>query len=73
MNLAAIIEIIIVCVYFALPFEPAAVPGNENFSWLAVNYAPILVGITFLLLWIWWHLSVKNWFKGPIRQVKEID
>jgi hypothetical protein len=18
-----------------------------------------------LLLWIWWHVSVKNWFKGP--------
>jgi hypothetical protein len=69
LNLVAITEIAIVCFYFILPFEPAAVPGNDNFSWLAVNYAPILVGCTLLFLWIWWHLSVKNWFKGPIRQL----
>jgi hypothetical protein len=23
------------------------------------------VGVTLLALWIWWHASVKNWFKGP--------
>jgi amino acid transporter len=71
MNLAAMIEIVVVCVYFVLPFEPAAVPGNKDFSWLAVNYAPILVGITLLLLWVWWHLSVKKWFVGPIRQLDD--
>jgi len=68
MNLVAIIEIIIISIYFILPFEPAAVPGDKNFTWVAVNYAPILVGITLLMLWIWWQLSVKNWFKGPIKQ-----
>lgn len=71
MNLAAMLEIAIVCIYFILPFEPAAVPGHKNFSWLAVNYAPILVGITLLFLWIWWHLSVKKWFTGPIRQLNQ--
>jgi len=69
MNLLAVIETAIICVYFILPFEPAAVPGNAHFSWLAVNYAPILVGLTLLFLWIWWHLSVKKWFKGPIKQL----
>ena len=71
MNLVALFEIAVVCIYFILPFEPAAVPGNENFTWLAVNYAPILVGITLLFLWVWWHSSVKKWFKGPIRQLEE--
>ncbi|WP_153798191.1 amino acid permease [Foetidibacter luteolus] len=65
----AMLEIIVVCIYFILPFEPSAVPGSENFTWLAVNYAPILVGLTLLFLWIWWHLSVKKWFKGPIKQL----
>ena len=69
MNLIAVFEIAIMCVYFVLPFEPAAVPGNGAFTWVAVNYAPILVGITLLALWIWWHLSVKKWFKGPIRTI----
>ncbi|MGC4037563.1 MAG: amino acid permease [Chitinophagaceae bacterium] len=69
MNILAIAEIAIMCVYFILPFEPAAVPGNADFTWLAVNYAPILVGLTLLFLWIWWHLSVKKWFKGPVKTI----
>jgi len=69
MNLVAIAEIVIISIYFILPFEPAAVPGNENFTWVAVNYAPILLGLTLLVLWIWWELSVKNWFTGPKRTI----
>ncbi len=69
MNLLAIVEIIIISIYFVMPFEPAAVPGNENFTWVAVNYAPILVGLTLLFLWVWWHLSVKKWFVGPIKNI----
>jgi hypothetical protein len=69
MNLVAIIEILIVSFYFILPFEPSAVPGNKNFTWLAVNYAPILVGFILLSLWIWWHLSVKFWFNGPVKTI----
>ncbi|HEX4849701.1 MAG TPA: amino acid permease [Puia sp.] len=71
MNLVAVIEIALTAIYFIMPFEPAAVPGNKDFTWLAVNYAPILLGVTILLLWIWWNLSVKKWFKGPIRTVNE--
>jgi amino acid transporter len=69
MNLLAIIEIVIVSVYFVLPFEPAAVPGNKDFSWVAVNYAPILLGLTLFILWIWWQVSVKHWFTGPKRTI----
>ncbi|MES1219913.1 MAG: amino acid permease [Bacteroidota bacterium] len=69
MNLVAVIEIVVMCFYFVMPFEPAAIPGNENFTWVAVNYAPILLGITLVLLWVWWLLSVKKWFKGPIRTI----
>ncbi|MEK6780601.1 MAG: amino acid permease [Bacteroidota bacterium] len=65
MNLIAIVEILVISIYFILPFEPSAVPGNENFSWLAVNYAPILVGALFFTLWVWWHLSAKKRFTGP--------
>jgi amino acid transporter len=69
MNLAAVIEILIISVYFMMPFEPAAIPGREGFTWVAVNYAPLLVGTTFLVLWLWWEFSVKKWFKGPVRNV----
>ena len=34
-----------------------------------MNYTPLLVGATLILLYIYWHVSVKKWFTGPIRQV----
>ena len=49
MNLVAMIEIVVMCFYFIMPFEPAAVPWNKNFTWVAVNYAPILLGITLII------------------------
>jgi hypothetical protein len=30
-----------------------------------VNYAILVVPGALLILWVWWHLSVKNWFTGP--------
>jgi amino acid transporter len=69
MNLLAIFEIGIITIYFILPFEPAAIPWNRKFSWVAVNYAPILVGLTLIFLWVWWRLSVRNWFKGPKKTI----
>lgn len=69
MNLVAILEIVIVCVYFIMPFEPAAIPGNKDFTWIAVNYAPILVGITLIFLWFYWTFSARHWFNGPKRTI----
>ena len=58
-------EIAVISIYFILPFAPAGVPGNKDFTWTAVNYAPILTGGALIFLWVWWHVSVKKWFTGP--------
>lgn len=71
MNLIAVIEIAVISIYFILPFTPTGIPGHKDFTWTAVNYAPILTGGALLILWIWWHMSVKNWFKGPIRTIDQ--
>ncbi|MFL6133819.1 MAG: amino acid permease [Nocardioidaceae bacterium] len=65
MNLVAVAEIAIVSIYFILPFSPAGTPGNKDFTWSAVNYAPILTIGTLVLLAIWWMASARNWFTGP--------
>ena len=70
MNLVAVAEILVMCFYFIMPFEPSAIPWDPNFTWLAVNYAPVLLGITLLLLWAWWELSVKTWFTGPRKTIE---
>ncbi|MFY9915998.1 MAG: amino acid permease, partial [Nocardioidaceae bacterium] len=65
MNLVACAEIVIISIYFIMPFTPAAIPWNKDFSWKFVNYAPILTIGSLLVLLIWWELSAKRWFTGP--------
>jgi len=67
----ASIEIIIICIYFILPIVPAGVPWSDKFTWSAVNYAPLAVGGVVLLVGLWWLLSARKWFTGPIRNVDE--
>ncbi|HTJ33593.1 MAG TPA: amino acid permease, partial [Dactylosporangium sp.] len=67
----AVIEIIVVSIYFILPLSPAAVPGNENFTWTAVNYAPLVLLVVVGGAALWWAVSARHWFKGPIRTVDE--
>ena len=31
----------------------------------ATGLAAIVVPVALFVLWVWWHLSVKNWFTGP--------
>ncbi len=45
MSWIAIIEIAIVSIYFIMPLAPAEVPFSSDFTWTAVNYAPIVVGV----------------------------
>ncbi len=65
MNLVAVIEIVVISVYFVLPFTPAGVPGNKDFAWSSVNYAPVLTIGALIVLAIWWKVSAKHWFTGP--------
>lgn len=50
---------------------PAGVPGNDDFAWSAVNYAPLAVGGVLLLVAVWWYASARKWFTGPVRTVDQ--
>ncbi|MGJ6966200.1 amino acid permease [Streptosporangium sp. G11] len=65
----AIVEIVIVSIYFIMPLVPAAVPFSDDFTWTAVNYSPIVVGVMVLAVGLWWALSARHWFTGPRRTV----
>lgn len=71
MNLVAVIEIVIISIYFILPLTPLGWINNEDFSWKFVNYAPILTGGTILLVWIWWQVSARKWFTGPKHTIDQ--
>ena len=71
MGWIAVIEIIVICIYFIMPITPTGIPWNEDFTWLSVNYAPIAIGGALLLVALWWVLSARKWFTGPVRTVDE--
>jgi len=71
MNLVAVAEIVIISIYFILPLYPLGWPGNENFAWKFVNYAPLLTGGVILAVTIWWFASARKWFTGPKHTIDE--
>jgi hypothetical protein len=58
---------------FLLPPYKSSVPWEDEFTWEALNYAPILVGAALLLFGGWYVLSAHKWFKGPVRQGDEAE
>jgi amino acid transporter len=71
MNPIAVAEIVIVSLYLMMPFVPGAVPGNKDFEWKFVNYAPIVTVGALILLTVWWNVSAKKWFTGPKHTIDE--
>jgi amino acid transporter len=68
MSLVAVAEIAVTSFIAILPTSSLGAPWYKGFGWSSmkyVNYTPIVVGAVLLFLWVWWHLSVKNWFTGP--------
>jgi amino acid transporter len=67
----ACIWVAFISVLFIMPITPAGIPGKSQFTWVSVNYAPIAVLGTLLLVGGWWLVSAHKWFKGPIAQGSE--
>jgi len=56
-------------IIFCLPFTPAGVPFSSTFSWSSVNYAPIVTIAVMVGVTLWFLLSARKSFKGPIRTI----
>ncbi len=70
-DLIAIIWVAFICLVFLMPPYKSSVPWADEFSWEALNYAPILVGGALILFGGWYVLSARKWFKGPVRMGTE--
>jgi amino acid transporter len=60
-------------IIFCLPFAPEGVFFKSGFNWSAVNYAPLVTGGVMLFVTIWYLVSAKRSFTGPIRTIEELD
>ncbi len=69
-NLIAIVWVALCVIIFSLPFTPAAVPFTHGFSWSAFNYAPLVTIAVMVAVTLWYFLSARRTFKGPIRTIE---
>ncbi|MFI5776095.1 amino acid permease [Nocardia sp. NPDC051570] len=68
-GIVALLWIVFISLLFILPTDDRGYPWNGEFTWNAVNYAPItLVGVVGAIA-IWWLVSARRWFTGPRRTV----
>jgi amino acid transporter len=72
-NPIAFVWVAICVVIFSLPFTPEGVPWESAFNWSAVNYAPLITIGVMAAVTIWYAVSAKNTFKGPVRTIDELD
>ncbi len=60
----AVIWILFISILFMLPAASPITAAN-------FNYAPVAVLGTLLIITIWWLVSARHWFKGPVIQGDE--
>jgi amino acid transporter len=70
-NIGAIFFVVVTVLSLELPFTNAGVPWNDNFDATALNYTPAVLLVGFLVA-IWWAVSAKNRYTGPVRTIDEI-
>ncbi len=70
----AVIEVLIIVVgYFDAPFSSGGLPWKSNFDWNLFNYTPVVTGGVFIIVGLWWLISAKNTFHGPVNTIGDID
>src|SRR4051794_33796723 len=65
--------LIVVVIYFNLPFSSSGVPWEDDFEWSLFNYTPVVTGGLAIIIGLWWFLSARNWFTGPKSTMRDIE
>ena len=69
----AVIWVVFISVLFMLPtINPASLAAGVS-PLATFNYAPVAVVGVFVIVGIWWLVSARNWFKGPVIQGSEAE
>jgi amino acid transporter len=71
-NAGAIAFVVLVVYALDIPTVPAGVPWKGDFKFESFNYSPLVLVIG-LLVGIWWWVSAKNRYTGPVRTIDTDD
>jgi amino acid transporter len=69
-NILAIIFVILVVYSLNLPYTPTGLPWNDGFEVSVVNYTPLAIVLP-LIFGIWYLVSAKDRYQGPVRTLEE--
>jgi len=69
-NVLAILFVILVVYSLNLPYTPTGLPWNADFDSTVVNYTPLAIVIP-LVFGVWYLISAKNKYQGPVRTLEE--
>jgi amino acid transporter len=69
-NVLAIIFVVLVVFSLDLPYTPTGLPWNEDFDTSVVNYTPFAILLP-LIFGVWYLISAKNKYQGPVRTLEE--
>jgi amino acid permease len=69
-NVMALIFGVVCVIALDLPFTHTAVPWNSDFDITAFNYTPGVLAVGILVA-IWWQVSAKHKYTGPVRTLEE--
>jgi amino acid transporter len=70
LNPIAFIWVALCVIIFCLPTSQQGVFFKSGFSWGAVNYAPLVTIGVMLVVTLWYLVSARHWFKGPVRTIE---
>ena len=69
-NTLAIVFVVLVVYALNLPYTPTGLPWNDEFALSAVNYTPLAIIIP-LIFGVWYLVSAKDQYQGPVRTLEE--
>jgi len=69
-NILAIAFVILVVFALDLPYTPAGLPWNDDFEVSVVNYTPLAILVP-LIFGVWYLISAKDHYQGPVRTLEE--
>ncbi len=72
-NPIAFVWVALCVIIFCLPTSPAGVYFKRGFSWGSVNYAPLVTIGVMLIVTVWYLVSARRTFTGPVTTFNELD
>src|SRR5215831_21205305 len=69
-NIGAMVFVAAVLYSLDIPFTSTGVPWNSGWKWSSLNYTPLVL-LVGLAVAIWWVVSAKKRYTGPVRTIDE--